>query len=89
MSGFNRSFMTAAPVRTIAMYAGIRTATGEGIVDSSAEDAVIGSGALQRLRTVSRRNRDCSHSQSRAHPERVLASAGPPRWPAFGICRLA
>ena len=53
--GTSRTFMTAAnpaPLRTIAVYAGVRAAAGEGLVDSAAEDAVIGSGAFQRLRAI-------------------------------------
>ena len=48
----NRTFMMTGPNKTVAIYAGVRTAAGEGLVDSAAEDAVIGSGAFQRLKNV-------------------------------------
>ncbi|CAE7473706.1 GIP, partial [Symbiodinium necroappetens] len=48
----NRAYMMTGPNKTVAIYAGVRTAAGEGLVDSAAEDAVIGSGAFQRLRNV-------------------------------------
>ena len=44
----NRTFMTANP-NMIAIYAGVRTSAGEGLVDTAAEDAVIGSSAFDRL----------------------------------------
>ena len=44
----NRTFMMATP-KAIAVYAGVRTSAGEGLVDTAAEDAVIGSSAFERL----------------------------------------
>ena len=48
----NRAFMMAGHNKTVSIYAGVRTAAGEGLVDSAAEDAVIGSGAFQRLKSI-------------------------------------
>ena len=48
----NRTYMTSENGRHLAIYAGVRTGAGEGLVDSAAEDAVIGSGAFQRLKAL-------------------------------------
>ena len=46
----NRTFMVGQSVTAI--YAGVRTAAGQGLVDTAAEDAVIGSSAFSRLKQL-------------------------------------
>ena len=51
----NRTFMTAGSSglpATVSVFAGVRTQAGQGLVDSAAEEGVIGSGAFSRLRAL-------------------------------------
>ena len=51
----NRTFMTAGSPSlpaTVSVFAGVRTQAGQGLVDSAAEEGVIGSGAFSRLRAL-------------------------------------
>ncbi|CAE7267989.1 unnamed protein product [Symbiodinium sp. CCMP2592] len=55
----NRTFMNVArrppSARIISIFAGVRTGSGQGLVDSAAEEAVIGSEAFSRLRDTLQR----------------------------------